>query len=36
MICLNDSEKIASFENSRQKLCTAFDKILPQKSCYEL
>ena len=36
MICLNDSEKIASFENSRQKLRTAFDKILPQKSCYEL
>ena len=36
MICLNDSEKIASFEASRQKLRTAFQNILPQKSSYEL
>ena len=36
MICLNDSENIASFEDSRQKLCSAFDRVLPQKSSYEL
>lgn len=36
MICLNDSQQIASFEDSRQRLCTAFENILPHKSSYEL
>lgn len=36
MICLNDSEGIGDFERVRGKLCEAFEKILPEKSGYEL
>ena len=36
MVCLNDSEQIADFDRSCERLCAAFDKILPDKSTYEI
>lgn len=35
MVCLNDSERIADFETSAQRLRTAFETLLPEKSSYE-
>ena len=36
MICLNDSEHIADFDRQCQRLCDAFERILPEKSSYEI
>jgi hypothetical protein len=36
LICLNDSENISDFERAKALLCGSFDKILPQKSSFEL
>ena len=31
MICLNDSEHISDFDRQCQRLCEAFERILPEK-----
>ena len=36
MICLNDSEHISDFDRQCQRLCKAFERILPEKSSYEI
>lgn len=36
MICINDDDTIVSFETMKNRLNEAFDKILPNKSSYEL
>lgn len=36
MICLNDSEHISDFDRQCQRLCEAFERILPEKSSYEI
>lgn len=36
MICLNDSEHISDFDRQCQRLCDAFERILPEKSSYEI
>ena len=36
MVCINDSEQIADFDRACQTLGAAFDRILPDKSAYEL
>ena len=36
MICLNDSEHISDFDRQCQRLCKAFEGILPEKSSYEI
>lgn len=35
MLCLNDSERIADFDASSERLCRAFEQIVPKKSSYE-
>lgn len=35
MICLNDNEKIEKFEQTKQEINEAFEKILPDKSEFE-
>lgn len=35
MLCLNDSERIADFDAASERLCRAFEHILPEKSSYE-
>lgn len=36
MICINDSERIIDFENARDEVKAAFDRILPDKSMFEI
>ena len=36
MICLNDSNNINNFEEKKEKIIEAFNKILPEKSSFEL
>ena len=36
MICLNDSEEISDFEETKNRIIEAFDMILPKKSSFEL
>lgn len=36
VICLNDNFRIKDFDSVRQQLCRAFDKILPEKSTFEI
>lgn len=35
MVCLNDGVQIADFDAASRRLCTAFERILPEKSSYE-
>lgn len=35
MVCLNDGEAIRDFDDMSQKLCTAFEELLPEKSGFE-
>lgn len=35
MLCLNDSERIADFDESARRLCAAFAALLPEPSRYE-
>ena len=36
IICLNDNDDIANFESLKSQIKAAFDKILPEKSSFEL
>ena len=36
MVCINDSESIADFDSACERLRGAFDRILPDKSAFEL
>ena len=36
IICLNDSNNIKNFEDKKQKINDAFNKILPDKSSFEI
>lgn len=36
MICLNDSDNIEDYENQKLKIIESFEKILPQKSQFEI
>ena len=36
MICINDDKKIENFERCRDSINSAFQKILPEKSSYEI
>lgn len=36
MICINDSDEIENFEKTKQDIIEAFEKILPEKSTFEL
>lgn len=35
LLCLNDSEEVANFEYSKNRLKSAFEELLPEKSNYE-
>lgn len=35
MICINDEEKEDEFESTKNKICNAFEKILPEKGMFE-
>ena len=35
MICINDSPSIVDFENAKREIVAAYEKKLPQKSCFE-
>ena len=36
MICINDDDRLMNFEEARNKVILAFDRILPEKSGYEV
>ncbi len=36
MFCLHDNERIADFEAVSRRLCEAFERLLPEKSTFEL
>ena len=35
MFCLHDDERIADFETASDRLCAAFERLLPEKSAFE-
>ena len=36
LICINDTDQTTEFEQKKEQIAASFDRILPQKSAFEL